>query len=131
MSARDLQRATTQWFKGKTLDDTCPLGPWIVTADEIGDPQTLDVSLRLNGVVKQHANTSTMIFSVARIINYLSQGLSLEPGDVIATGTPEGVGFARTPPEFMQDGDVVEVEISKIGILRNRLSITAPVGAAR
>jgi 2,4-diketo-3-deoxy-L-fuconate hydrolase len=131
VSARDLQRATTQWFKGKTLDDTCPVGPWIVTADEIGDPQQLDVTLRLNGVVKQHANTSTMIFSVARIINYLSQGLSLEPGDVIATGTPEGVGFARTPPEFMEDGDVVEVEISKIGILRNRLSITAPVGAAR
>jgi 2-keto-4-pentenoate hydratase/2-oxohepta-3-ene-1,7-dioic acid hydratase in catechol pathway len=131
VSARDLQRATTQWFKGKTLDDTCPLGPWIVTADEIGDPQKLDVELRLNGVVKQHANTSTMIFSIARIINYLSQGLTLEPGDIIATGTPEGVGFARTPPEFMKDGDVMEVDISKIGVLRNTLSITAPVGAAR
>lgn len=123
VTARDLQRATTQWFMGKTLDDTCPIGPWIVTPDEIGDPQKLDVTLRLNGVVKQHANTSSMIFDLKRIISYVSQGLTLEPGDVIATGTPEGVGFARTPPEFMKDGDVMEVEISKIGILRNTLSI--------
>ena len=130
VTARDLQRASTQWFKGKTLDDTCPLGPWIVTADEIGDAQHLDVTLRLNGVVKQHANTETMIFKIPKLISYLSAGLTLEPGDVVATGTPEGVGFARTPPEFMKDGDVMEVEIEKIGILRNALSITAPVGAA-
>ena len=131
VSARDLQNATTQWFKGKTLDDTCPLGPWIVTADEIGDPQQLDVTLRLNGEVKQHASTSSMIFSIARIISYLSQGVTLEPGDIIATGTPEGVGFARTPPEFLKDGDVMEVEVSKIGILRSPVAIAAPVGAAR
>ena len=130
VSARDLQNATTQWFKGKTLDDTCPLGPWIVSADEIGDPQNLEVTLRLNGEVKQHAPTSAMIFSVARIISYLSQGLTLEPGDIIATGTPEGVGFARNPPEFLKDGDVMEVEISKIGILRSPVAIAAPVGAA-
>ncbi|HTW84367.1 MAG TPA: fumarylacetoacetate hydrolase family protein [Candidatus Sulfotelmatobacter sp.] len=130
VTARDLQRASTQWFKGKTLDDTCPLGPWIVTPDEIGDAQNLEVTLRLNGVVKQHANTSSMIFKIPKIIEYLSAGLTLEPGDIIATGTPEGVGFARTPPEFMKDGDVMEVEIEKIGILRNTLSITAPVGAA-
>jgi 2-keto-4-pentenoate hydratase/2-oxohepta-3-ene-1,7-dioic acid hydratase in catechol pathway len=123
VTARDLQRATTQWFMGKTLDDTCPIGPWIVTADEIGDPQKLDVTLRLNGDVKQHANTASMIFDVKRIISYVSQGLTLEPGDVIATGTPEGVGFARTPPEFMKDGDVMEVEISKIGVLCNTLSV--------
>ncbi len=129
VSARDLQNATTQWFKGKTLDDTCPLGPEIVTADEIGDPQQLDVTLRLNGEVKQHAGTSSMIFSVARIIAYLSQGLTLEPGDIIATGTPEGVGFARVPPEFLKDGDVMEVEISKLGILRSPVAIAAPVGA--
>jgi 2-keto-4-pentenoate hydratase/2-oxohepta-3-ene-1,7-dioic acid hydratase in catechol pathway len=129
VSARDLQRATTQWFKGKTLDDTCPLGPWLVTADEIGDPQKLDVSLRVNGETKQHASTSAMIFSVARCIAELSQGTTLEPGDIIATGTPEGVGFARTPPEFLNDGDVMEVEISKIGILRNPVSIKSPVGA--
>ena len=129
--ARDLQNATTQWFKGKTLDDTCPLGPQLVTADEVGDPQQLEVSLRLNGEVKQHASTSSMIFGVARIIAYLSQGLTLEPGDIIATGTPEGVGFARTPPEFLKDGDVMEVEITKLGILRSPVAITAPVGAAR
>jgi 2-keto-4-pentenoate hydratase/2-oxohepta-3-ene-1,7-dioic acid hydratase in catechol pathway len=130
VSAHDLQRATTQWFKGKTLDDTCPLGPWIVTADEIGDPQKLDVSLRLNGEVKQHASTSVMIFSVARVIAYLSRGMTLEPGDIIATGTPEGVGFARTPPEFLKDGDVMEVEIEKIGVLRSSVSIKSAVGAA-
>jgi 2-keto-4-pentenoate hydratase/2-oxohepta-3-ene-1,7-dioic acid hydratase in catechol pathway len=130
ISARDLQNATTQWFMGKTLDDTCPLGPWVVTPDEIGDPQELEVTLRLNGTVKQHAGTSSMIFPIARIIAYLSQGTTLEPGDVIATGTPEGVGFARTPPEFMQDGDVVEVEVSKIGVLRNRVAIEAPVAAS-
>lgn len=123
VTARDLQRATTQWFMGKTLDDTCPIGPWVVTPDEIGDPQKLDVTLRLNGEVKQHASTSTMIFDLKRIISYVSQGLTLEPGDVIATGTPEGVGFARTPPEFMKDGDVMEVEISKIGVLRNTLQV--------
>ena len=125
VSARDLQNATTQWFKGKTLDDTCPIGPWVVSADEIGDPQALDVTLRLNGEVKQHARTSVMIFSVARIIAYLSAGMTLEPGDVIATGTPEGVGFARTPPEFLKDGDVMEVEISKIGVLRSPVAISS------
>jgi len=129
ISARDRQNATTQWFMGKTLDDTCPLGPWLVTSDEVGDPQQLEVTLRLNGTVKQHAATSSMIFPVARIIAYVSQGTTLEPGDIIATGTPEGVGFARTPPEFMQDGDVVEVEVSKIGVLRNRIAIEAPVTA--
>ncbi|HEX3467819.1 MAG TPA: fumarylacetoacetate hydrolase family protein [Candidatus Elarobacter sp.] len=129
VSARDLQNATTQWFMGKTLDDTCPLGPWIVTADEVGDPQALEVTLRLNGTVKQHAGTSSMIFPLKRIIAYVTQGTTLEPGDVIATGTPEGVGFARTPPEFMQDGDVVEVEVSKVGVLRNRIAIAAPVAA--
>lgn len=131
VSARDLQNATTQWLKGKTLDDTCPLGPTIVTADEIGDPQRLDVTLRVNGEVKQHAPTSAMIFSIARIISYLSLGTTLEPGDIIATGTPEGVGFARNPPEFLKDGDVMEVEISKIGILRSPVAISATVGAAR
>jgi 2-keto-4-pentenoate hydratase/2-oxohepta-3-ene-1,7-dioic acid hydratase in catechol pathway len=129
VSARDKQRATTQWFAGKTLDDTCPLGPWLVTADEIGDPQQLDVSLRVNGETKQHASTAVMIFSVARIIAELSQGTTLEPGDVIATGTPEGVGFARTPPEFLKDGDVMEVEIEKIGVLRNPVSITSNTAA--
>ncbi|MBV8368507.1 MAG: fumarylacetoacetate hydrolase family protein [Candidatus Eremiobacteraeota bacterium] len=130
VSARDVQNATTQWFKGKTLDDTCPLGPWLVSADEIADPQRLDVSLRVNGETKQHASTAVMIFPIARIIAELSKGLTLEPGDVIATGTPEGVGFARNPPEFLKDGDVVEVEVSQVGVLRNRVAISVPVGAA-
>ena len=131
VSARDLQNATTQWFKGKTLDDTCPLGPVLVSADELGDVQNLEVMLRVNGETKQRANTSSMIFSVARIVAYLSLGTTLEPGDIIATGTPEGVGFARKPPEFLKDGDVMEVEISKIGILRSPVSISAPVAAGR
>jgi 2-keto-4-pentenoate hydratase/2-oxohepta-3-ene-1,7-dioic acid hydratase in catechol pathway len=124
VTARDLQRKHGQWFKGKSLDGSCPIGPWIVPADAIGDPQTLDIKLRVNGEIKQHASTSTMIFSVKRIIAELTAGLTLEPGDVIATGTPEGVGFARTPPEFLKDGDVVEVELEKIGVLRNPVRIT-------
>jgi 2-keto-4-pentenoate hydratase/2-oxohepta-3-ene-1,7-dioic acid hydratase in catechol pathway len=119
VSARDLQRATTQWFKGKTLDDTCPLGPWLVTADEIGDPQQLDVSLRVNGETKQHASTSAMIFSVARCIADLSQGTTLEPGDIIATGTPSGVALGMKPPVYLEPGDKVSIEISGIGELAN------------
>jgi 2,4-didehydro-3-deoxy-L-rhamnonate hydrolase len=125
VTARDLQRSHGgQWFKGKSLDDSCPIGPWIVDAEELGDPQALDIKLRVNGVEKQSSNTSKMIFSVATIVSNLSQGLTLEPGDVIASGTPEGVGFARTPPEFLKDGDVMEVEIAKIGVLRNPLKIS-------
>jgi 2,4-didehydro-3-deoxy-L-rhamnonate hydrolase len=123
LTARDLQREHGQWFKGKSLDDSCPIGPWIVSRDEIGNPQSLEIRFRLNGAEKQHSNTSQMIFSIARLIAELSKGMTLLPGDVIATGTPEGVGFARTPPEFLADGDVMEVEIEKIGVLRNVISI--------
>jgi len=123
VTARDLQRRHGQWFKGKSLDETCPIGPWIVTAEEIGDPQSLDLSLSVNGTRKQHSNTSKMIFPVARLIAELSRGLTLLPGDVIATGTPEGVGFARTPPEFLRDGDLLEVDIEKIGRLTNVVAI--------
>jgi 2-keto-4-pentenoate hydratase/2-oxohepta-3-ene-1,7-dioic acid hydratase in catechol pathway len=123
VTARDLQRAHLQWFKGKSLDDTCPIGPWIVDAAEIGDPQNLTVKMRINGVEKQNANTSTMIFDVRTIIASLSRGLTLEPGDVIATGTPEGVGFARVPPEFLRDGDVMEVDIERIGLLINTVHL--------
>jgi 2-keto-4-pentenoate hydratase/2-oxohepta-3-ene-1,7-dioic acid hydratase in catechol pathway len=124
VTARDLQQQHQQWFKGKSLDEACPLGPWIVGADEIADPQELRLSLRLNGEVKQQASTGQMIFGVAAIIASLSRGMTLEPGDVIATGTPDGVGFARTPPEFLRDGDVMEVEIDAIGVLRNPVAIT-------
>jgi len=123
VTARDLQRAHVQWFKGKSLDDCAPMGPWIVPAGEIGDPQTLDIAFRLNGVEKQHSTTSKMIFNIPRVIAELSKGMTLLPGDVIATGTPEGVGFARTPAEFLKNGDVMEVEIERIGVLRNRISI--------
>lgn len=120
ISARDLQfRHGGQFFKGKSLDTFCPLGPWIVTADEIGDAQALDISLTLNGVLKQSSNTSKLIFDVPTTIAGLSEGMTLEAGDIILTGTPEGVGFARKPPEYLQDGDVVECEIQNIGVLRN------------
>ena len=120
VSARDLQfRHGGQWFKGKGLDTFCPVGPWIVTADEIPDPANLEVILRVNGVEKQHSNTSKLIFDLPTMIASLSEGLTLEAGDVILTGTPEGVGFARKPPEFLHDGDIVECEVERIGLLRN------------
>jgi len=121
VSARDLQKDHLQWFKGKTLDGFCPMGPWIVTADEFRDPQTKAISLRVNGVTKQSSNTKHMIFTVAVTIESLSKGMTLEPGDIISTGTPEGVGLGRTPPEYLKDGDLVETEIEGIGVLKNRV----------
>lgn len=120
VSVRDVQRRHGgQWFKGKNFDTHLPLGPWIVTADEIPDPQTVRLRTRINGVTKQDSTTRFMVFTVARIIAELSRGLALEPGDIILTGTPEGVGFARKPPEFLKPGDVMELEIERIGVLRN------------
>ncbi len=120
ISARDVQIAHGgQWFKGKSLDGSCPMGPCIVTADEFGDPQAKRLQCRVNGVTKQDASTADMIFPVATIIEWLSKGLTLEAGDVIATGTPSGVGMGRTPQEFLQDGDVIDTEIEGIGTLRN------------
>ena len=122
ISARDVQIAHGQWFKGKSLDGSCPMGPCVVTADEFGDPQAKRLQCRVNGVTKQDASTADMIFPVATIIEWLSKGLTLEAGDVIATGTPSGVGMGRTPQEFLQNGDVVETEIEGIGTLRNRIA---------
>ncbi|HET8567465.1 MAG TPA: fumarylacetoacetate hydrolase family protein [Candidatus Limnocylindria bacterium] len=120
VSVRDVQRRHGgQWFKGKNFDTHLPLGPWIVTADEAGDPHALRIGTRVNGVTKQDSNTRHMVFRIPRIIRDLSAGMALRPGDLILTGTPEGVGFARKPPEFLRVGDVVEVEIEKIGVLRN------------
>jgi 2-keto-4-pentenoate hydratase/2-oxohepta-3-ene-1,7-dioic acid hydratase in catechol pathway len=119
ISARDLQYRTSQWFKGKSLDGSCPMGPVIVTADEIPDPQRLRLQLSVNGVGKQDSNTGDMIFSVARIIADLSAGMTLEPGDCISTGTPQGVGDGRKPPEYLKPGDVMEAEVERIGVLRN------------
>ena len=121
-TGRDLQARHTQWFKGKSLDGFCPMGPMVITADEFGDPQARQVSLRVNGVTKQNANTKDMIFPVATIIETLSHGLTLEAGDIISTGTPEGVGMGRTPPEFLRHGDVVETEVEGIGTMRNRIT---------
>jgi len=119
VSARDLQYRTSQWFKGKSLDGSCPMGPLIVTADEISDPQRLRLQLSVNGVKKQDSNTSDMIFSVARILADLSAGMTLEPGDCISTGTPQGVGDGRKPPEYLKPGDVMDAEVERIGVLRN------------
>jgi 2-keto-4-pentenoate hydratase/2-oxohepta-3-ene-1,7-dioic acid hydratase in catechol pathway len=120
VSARDLQTGHGgQFFKGKSLDGTCPMGPWLATRDEIADPGALRLSSRVNGIVKQDAGTDQMIFDVPAIIEWLSQGMTLQPGDIIATGTPAGVGFARNPPEYLHPGDVVECEVEGLGILRN------------
>ena len=122
VSARDLQRAHgNQWLKGKSLDSCSPMGPWIVTRDEIVDPQSLALECRVNGVVKQKSNTRHQVFQIPRIIAELSQGMTLLPGDVVFTGTPDGVGNARQPPEYLQDGDLLESEIGSIGVLRNRI----------
>jgi 2-keto-4-pentenoate hydratase/2-oxohepta-3-ene-1,7-dioic acid hydratase in catechol pathway len=120
VTARDIQNGWGgQWFKGKSLDGSCPVGPWVLTKDEIPDVQHLHLQLRVNGDVKQDANSQDMIYPVDAIIEWLSVGMTLLPGMLIATGTPEGVGFARTPPEFLQPGDVMETEIEGIGMLRN------------
>ncbi len=125
VSGRDIQRQHgQQWFKGKSLDGTCPMGPWIVTADEIPHPDNLASGCRLNGVAKQDSNTSCMYFKLPRIIAELSHGMTLDPGDIISSGTPHGVGHARTPPEFMKPGDVLETEVEKIGILRNQITLS-------
>ena len=118
VSARDLQFRSGQWLSGKALDTFAPCGPALVV-NEINDPQTLNLSTRINGQILQHSNTKHMIFSVAYSISYISSLMTLEPGDIIATGTPEGVGFKRNPPIFLKHGDIVEVEIEKIGTLRN------------
>src|SRR5438552_1962911 len=131
VSARDIQNGWGgQFFKGKSLDGSSPVGPWVVTADEIPDPQNLSVTLRVNGELKQDGHTRDMIYPVAQLIVWLSIGMTLRPGTLIATGTPDGVGFARTPPEVLKPGDVIETEVGSIGRLRNRM-VSAAVPAAR
>jgi 2-keto-4-pentenoate hydratase/2-oxohepta-3-ene-1,7-dioic acid hydratase in catechol pathway len=125
VSARDLQfhqPHNSQFFRGKSLDGACPMGPWIVTADEIPDPHALRLVCRVNGSVKQDGYTSQMIYRIPVIISALSHGMTLDAGDLIATGTPMGVGFSRKPPEYLKPGDVVEVEVEQVGLIRNRVS---------
>ena len=123
VSARDLQVRDGQWTRAKGLDTFCPMGPWVVTADEIPDPGALRVRCRVNGEDRQDASTGQLVHGVAELIAYCSQAFTLEPGDVIATGTPGGVGAFRDPPVFLADGDTVEVEIDRIGTLTNRCRV--------
>jgi len=122
VSARDFQFADGQWQRGKSCDTFAPMGQWIVTTDEIPDPHTLSIKLRLNGQTMQDSNTNQLIFGVPELIAFLSESITLEPGDVIATGTPPGVGFARKPPVFLKSGDVMEVEIEGIGTLTSPIA---------
>lgn len=119
ITGRDLQRRHDQWFKGKALDTSCPMGPWIVPASEIADPHDLKIELDVNGQARQHASTGAMIFKIEQIIESLSAGLTLEPGDVIATGTPSGVGYAMDPRQFLAAGDVIVCRVQGIGSLTN------------
>ena len=126
VTARDVQRRHGgQFFKGKGLDGSCPMGPVIVTADAIGDPARLGLRLSVNGEPRQDGNTADMIFDIPTLIASLSEGMTLDPGDVIATGTPSGVGYAMDPPKFLEDGDVVVCEIDGIGKLENRMTTAA------
>jgi 2-keto-4-pentenoate hydratase/2-oxohepta-3-ene-1,7-dioic acid hydratase in catechol pathway len=121
LSARDLQTRTSQWLLGKTMDKFMPIGPYLVTADEVGDPQKLAIRTWLNGELRQNSNTDDMIFPVAEIVSYISRHFTLEPGDVIITGTPEGVILGMAEKRWMVPGDVVEVEVEGLGKLRNRM----------
>ncbi|HNP74559.1 MAG TPA: fumarylacetoacetate hydrolase family protein [Kouleothrix sp.] len=121
ISARDLQNRHQQFYKGKSLDRSCPIGPWIVTADEIADPAALGLRLRLNGATRQDSSVGDLIFDIPTTIEVLSLGQTLEPGTIISTGTPSGVGMGMSPPSYLRAGDVMEAEIDGIGVLRNRV----------
>ena len=121
LSARDLQMRTSQWLLGKTLDQFSPIGPYLVTADEVGDPQTLDIRCWVNGDLRQNSSTADMIFSVAQLVSYISQYMTLEPGDVISTGTPEGVVLGMKEKQWLKPGDEVTVEIAGLGRLTNTM----------
>lgn len=123
VSARDLQFGDKQWVRGKSLDTFCPTGPVIATADEIPNPQNLDIRCLVNGMAMQNSNTAQMVFGVRELVSYCSQAFTLLPGDLIASGTPSGVGVFRKPPVFLQDGDLVVTEVEKIGRLENRARV--------
>jgi 2-keto-4-pentenoate hydratase/2-oxohepta-3-ene-1,7-dioic acid hydratase in catechol pathway len=119
VTARDYQRATSQWLMGKTFDTFAPMGPWIITADEIADPHDLDIQMEINGEILQDSNTRELIFKVPDLIAFLSSVFTLEPGDIVSTGTPAGVGFARKPPRYLHPGDQMTVRMPAIGELQN------------
>ena len=126
VSARDMQRMDKQWFRGKNCNGFGPMGPWLVTTDAVGDAGNLEVVLRVNGEERQHSNTKNLVFGPAALISILSQTLVLQPGDVISTGTPAGIGSCRNPPVFLQPGDRVEVEVAGIGVLENTFQAEHP-----
>jgi 5-carboxymethyl-2-hydroxymuconate isomerase len=127
VSARDLQRADRQWTRGKSLDTFGPIGPRVVPASEVGDPQSLRVECRIDGEVVQQGNTADMVFGVAELIAFLSEAITLEPGDVIATGTPAGIGAWHRPPRWLTPGDEVTVEVERVGTLTNPVVRRAPL----
>ena len=122
VTARDLQQRHRQWFIGKSMDTFCPMGPWAVTADEVGDPADLSVKCWVNGELRQDANTRDLIFDIPTIIATISAGITLQPGDVIATGTPAGVGIGFNPPRFLKPGDTVSISIDRLGTLTNTIA---------
>jgi 2-keto-4-pentenoate hydratase/2-oxohepta-3-ene-1,7-dioic acid hydratase in catechol pathway len=126
VTARDLQKQERQWVRAKGLDTFAPCGPWLVTFDEIADSAALDIELRLNGEIRQKSNTSDLIFKIPELIEFISQDLTLKPGDIITTGTPPGVGFARKPPSFLKAGDKIDITIAGIGTLSN--TVVGPDG---
>jgi 2-keto-4-pentenoate hydratase/2-oxohepta-3-ene-1,7-dioic acid hydratase in catechol pathway len=125
VSARDVQLATSQWTLGKSFATFCPMGPWVVTVDELTDPHSLDVRLTINGESMQQANTRDLIFDIPAVLGYISAIVPLEPGDVVSTGTPQGVGLGRTPPRWLRPGEEIAIEIGGIGRLVNR-TVAAP-----
>ncbi|WP_226527351.1 fumarylacetoacetate hydrolase family protein [Metabacillus niabensis] len=124
---RDLQRRTLQWLQGKAVDGSAPMGPWLITTDELTDPSGLEIVLTVNGEERQRSNTANLVFSVPYLVEFLSNIMTLEPGDIILTGTPGGVGVARDPQVFLKDGDVVRIEVDQVGVLENKVKQTAEV----
>lgn len=119
---RDIQRRTLEWLQGKSVDGSAPIGPWIVTSDELQDPSGLAVTLKVNGEVRQQTNTENLVFTVPKLVAFLSNLMTLKPGDIILTGTPGGVGVAMDPPRFLTEGDVVTIDIDQVGTLENKVS---------
>ena len=130
VSARDFQMATSQWLMGKTFDTFAPMGPFLVSADEIEDPHALAISLAINGEILQDSNTRELIFKIPELVAFLSSVFTLEPGDIVSTGTPSGVGFARKPPRYLGAGDDVVVRVQGLGELRNPVIAEPQITAA-